>query len=374
MINDGFQSNNIGVAEVLLNEQVQKMHEGVYEIAGGEPSVVLGDEEGGSFLHSDHDMEYEWETDELDSVSGSDDEELPIKRKKFPQYHKEDMREDFKFKIGMEFKSLNQFKVAVRDHAIRNGRQIRFEKNDGVRCRVECKKKSENKCPWLMLCSKVGGKHTFSIKTMHGPHSCPRVFNNKSANSKWVASKMLEKVRMTRKLRLSEVVDEVRIGFSTGITKWRAWKGRQIAMEIVEGDASRQYYLLYRFSAELLQKSKGNTCKINIERLPGTLQPRFKRFYMCLEGCKKGFIGGCRPFIGLDGCHLKTQYGGILLCAVARDPNDQYFPLAFAVVESECKESWRWFLELLLDDIGPDRRWIFISDQQKVNFHYYLSC
>lgn len=95
---------------------------------------------------------------------------------------------------------------------------------------------------------------------------------------------------------------------------------------------------------------------------------------MCLEGCKKGFIGGCMPFIGLDGCHLKTQYGGILLCAVARDPNDQYFPLAFAVVESECKESWRWFLELLLDDIGPDRRWIFISDQQKVNFHYYLSC
>ncbi|KAL6538139.1 hypothetical protein OROGR_012127 [Orobanche gracilis] len=40
---------------------------------------------------------------------------------------------------------------------------------------------------------------------------------------------------------------------------------------------------------------------------------------MSLDGCKRGFLAGCRPFIGLDGCHLKTQYGGILLCAVARD-------------------------------------------------------
>ncbi|XP_017420328.2 uncharacterized protein LOC108330352 [Vigna angularis] len=88
---------------------------------------------------------------------------------------------------------------------------------------------------------------------------------------------------------------------------------------------------------------------------------------MCLEGCKQGFLGSCRPLIGVDGCHLKTTYGGQLLVAVGRDPNDQYFPLAFAVVENECKESWSWFLTLLLDDIGGIncQRWVFISDQQK---------
>ena len=74
-----------------------------------------------------------------------------------------------------------------------------------------------------------------------------------------------------------------------------------------------------------------------------------------------------------------------LLVAVERDPNDQYFLLAFAVVETECKDSWR-FLSLLLDDIGDIRtnRWIFISDQQKVMlslniwlnyaFYYNLHC
>lgn len=365
---DGFQNNNIGIAESLLNEQLRKMQGGTYEIAGSGPSVILGDADGGTGLHSDHEMENAYDSEDLGSVSGSDDDDMLQENRNFTQFHEEDMREDFKFQLGMEFRSLKQFKDAVRDHTVLNGRQIRTVKNDGIRYRIKCRRED---CAFVMLCSKVGGKATFSIKTMIGPHTCPRVFNNKSASSKWVAKKLTEKVRNSRKLRLTDVQDEVKVAFCAGITRWRAWKGRQMAMEIVEGDASRQYHLLYRFSAELISKSRGNTCKIGIERFPGALHPRFQRFYMCLEGCKKGFVEGCRPFIGLDGCHLKTQFGGILLCAVARDPNDQYFPLAFAVVESECKESWRWFLEILLDDIGADRRWIFISDQQKVKCQFH---
>lgn len=59
---------------------------------------------------------------------------------------------------------------------------------------------------------------------------------------------------------------------------------------------------------------------------------------------------------------MKTKYDGQLLIVVGRDPNDQYFPLAFGVVESETKESWRWFLQLLMEDIEQERRYVFISD------------
>jgi hypothetical protein len=47
------------------------------------------------------------------------------------------------------------------------------------------------------------------------------------------------------------------------------------------------------------------------------------------------------------------------------------------VVENECKDSWRWFLTLLLEDIGSEKRWVFISDQQKVFFckpSYVYAC
>ena len=53
-----------------------------------------------------------------------------------------------------------------------------------------------------------------------------------------------------------------------------------------------------------------------------------------------GFLAGCRPFIGLDACHLKNKLGGQLITAVCRDPNEEYFPLAYAVIEAETKDSW----------------------------------
>ncbi|KAK2409855.1 hypothetical protein QL285_045255 [Trifolium repens] len=130
-------------------------------------------------------------------------------------------------------------------------------------------------------------------------------------------------------------------------------------------DSDRQYALLRRYAEELKKQCKHNSITVGVERPNPTLPPRFGSFYFCFDGCKKGFIHGCRPFIGVDGCHLKTKYGGQLLIAVGRDPNDQYFPLAFGVVETETKESWRWFLQQLMDDVGQDNRFVFILDQQK---------
>ena len=59
---------------------------------------------------------------------------------------------------------------------------------------------------------------------------------------------------------------------------------------------------------------------------------------------------------------IKTKTGGQLMCAVGRDPNDEYFPFAYAVVEAETKDTWTWFLNLLLADIGDGKNWVFISD------------
>jgi len=43
-------------------------------------------------------------------------------------------------------------------------------------------------------------------------------------------------------------------------------------------------------------------------------------------------------------------------------------------VEAETKDSWTWFLEALLADLGPrgPHGWTFISDRQKVNISIFL--
>ena len=78
----------------------------------------------------------------------------------------------------------------------------------------------------------------------------------------------------------------------------------------------------------------------------------FQRMYICLDACKKGFINGCRPIICLDECHLKEEYEGQLLCAIGKDGNDDIFSIAFAMAEVETRESWQWFITILLEDLG----------------------
>ena len=53
---------------------------------------------------------------------------------------------------------------------------------------------------------------------------------------------------------------------------------------------------------------------------------------------------------------------------MGRDSNNQMYPLAWVVVDSENEKNWRWFMGLFTTDydIIDGYRWIGISDQQKV--------
>jgi len=53
---------------------------------------------------------------------------------------------------------------------------------------------------------------------------------------------------------------------------------------------------------------------------------------------------------------------------VGRDPNDNIYPITMAVVVAENKDSWSWFLETLVANLGPNESngWTVISDRQNV--------
>lgn len=59
--------------------------------------------------------------------------------------------------------------------------------------------------------------------------------------------------------------------------------------------------------------------------------------------------------VGLDGCFLKGPFGGQLLTAVSIDGNHGLYTLAMAVVEAECKDSWKFFLGQSSDMLGEGR-------------------
>ena len=107
---------------------------------------------------------------------------------------------------------------------------------------------------------------------------------------------------------------------------------------------------------------------LQIEMENKNAEPKFKRMYIRYNAQKVGFLGACRPFVGLDGCYLKGRFGGQLLFATTKDGNENIFPVAMAVVEQKNKDIWICFLEQFADDIIrlKDLNMVFINDRHKV--------
>jgi hypothetical protein len=117
----------------------------------------------------------------------------------------------------------------------------------------------------------------------------------------------------------------------------------------------------------------GSCLILMVDRPMPELPYRFQRLYVSFAAMKIGFLQGCRPMIGIDACFLKGTYRGQLMAAVSRDANNNMYPLSIAVVEAETKESWTWFLEAIVSDLGPapPQGWTFISNRQKVSIFIF---
>ncbi|XP_023758503.1 uncharacterized protein LOC111906948 [Lactuca sativa] len=84
-------------------------------------------------------------------------------------------------------------------------------------------------------------------------------------------------------------------------------------------------------------------------------------------GVKQGWTECCRRIIELDGCFLKGVCEGELFCVIGRDVNGKIYHIAWAVVSVEIKQNWKWFLELLIDDLNLNlgNGFSLMSDQHK---------
>ncbi|CAI9297346.1 unnamed protein product [Lactuca saligna] len=108
--------------------------------------------------------------------------------------------------------------------------------------------------------------------------------------------------------------------------------------------------------------------KMEVDVMPDG-ETYFSKFYVCLKGLKDGCREGYRRVIGVDGCFLKGICRGQLLATIGRDANNHIYLVAWAVVVMENKETWKRFLDLLIDDIGMGvgHGLTIISDQHKVD-------
>lgn len=147
-----------------------------------------------------------------------------------------------------------------------------------------------------------------------------------------------------------------------------AYRAKMAALLVLEGSIREQYVRLRDYGREVQRVDPSTTIDIKSDFTNVNKLPVFKRMYIFLGALKKRFKAGCRSLIGLDGAYLKSCFGGQLLTVIGVDANNTTWVIAYAMMEMESKDSWIWFLELLVKDLSIKNEgagWTFISDKQK---------
>lgn len=79
----------------------------------------------------------EYVSDELDNLGPNESDEEKGKGQKFEKFTKEQLNKVYQFKHGMGFKSLDDFRDAIREWSILNGKENIFMKNESGKCRMQ---------------------------------------------------------------------------------------------------------------------------------------------------------------------------------------------------------------------------------------------
>jgi len=269
------------------------------------------------------------------------------------------------WQLNMVFENVKKFREALSKYAIERGCQLDKIHNDQRRVRVKCK---ANGCPWILYASKDFKSSDFIIKTYNPRHKCYRTNTNTMCNSKFLAKYYKSRIVSQPCIKGWEIQDLVRTDMGLYVGKFVCLKARKMVLKKIMGDHVAEFSRIYDYRDMLLESNPGSTCVVKVTNCDDG-KKLFHSFYICFSALKKGFIEGCRKCIGLDGCFLKGISKGQLLVAIAKDGNNQMFPIAWAVVGTESRETWTWFLRILKSDLDINDEGeglTIISDMQKV--------
>ncbi|CAI9287259.1 unnamed protein product [Lactuca saligna] len=279
-----------------------------------------------------------------------DDEYVPPQ---YPVYDERQPWDQMKPIIGMRFCNPTELKHMLSNYAVANGYDLWFEKNDSDRLLVKCCKKNKSpSCPFRLWASWMGKEKTFQIKSLVNEHNCCRVFKFGSiVTYRWIGKHFMSQIIENPKMSARKMKAKVSTTFNINVSVGQCRNAKKFALQEIEGSLIEHYGRLWSYGEEIIRSNPGSTVRLDVDIMPDSTT-LFSKFYVCFKAVRDGWLEGCRPVIGLDGCFLKGIVRGEVISAVGRDANNHIYPLAWAVVCVENKETWKWFIDLLMDDIN----------------------
>uniref|UniRef100_A0A2N9HNX1 MULE transposase domain-containing protein n=1 Tax=Fagus sylvatica TaxID=28930 RepID=A0A2N9HNX1_FAGSY len=270
---------------------------------------------------------------------------------------------ELEFRKGLIFSNKAEVQHAVKIYSIKRNQRYKVYESNLTQWAVYC----TNECSWkLRACQRK--KHGFwEITKYYGPHTCTNL--DVSKDGKMLDSNLIEReihhlVVKDHAVTIGTLDAEIFKEYKAKVSYFKLWDAKQKAIARIYGDWVKSYEILPMFMAAV-QDANPNTVvkwkkKDGIERNTEI----FHRVFWAFGPCIAGFIH-CRPVINIDATHLYGKYQGKLLIAMGQDADNGVYPLAFAVVENESKDSWMWFLICIKKYVTQRKGMCLISDRHK---------
>lgn len=261
------------------------------------------------------------------------------KKKKAVTYHVFNSRIDMRkvdLTVGLKFSSREVFKEAIFAYSIQQHKDLIYMKNEKRFISIGCAN-----CRWELTSGPdVEDRTCWQIKSIQPLHErCVRTFQNRPITKKWLVGEYLDRILRNPIMKATEMKDDMKARYQIVVGLRQCQQAKEKALNAVANLMKRQYGILKPYLHELVKSNPWTTCVL--KTCEGELgQPKqFLRFYVCFAALKQSFKDYCRPIIGVDECFLKHACGGQLLCVVGRDGNNHMFPIGWAVVGRETKET-----------------------------------
>ena len=147
------------------------------------------------------------------------------RRKKFLAFKPVSNPEHLRFEKDMLFISPKQFNDTIIEYAVCGGWGVRFVKNDKLRVRTKC----QLPCKFIAYLAKMSKEMTYQLKTLNLEHTYTRSYKNPRCTAKFLAKKLMKKVRRQPDIRLKDIQDAVHEKYVVHISTGKASRAKERA-------------------------------------------------------------------------------------------------------------------------------------------------
>ncbi|CAM8951049.1 unnamed protein product [Rhodiola kirilowii] len=236
-------------------------------------------------------------------------------------------------------------------YSIKQRHEYGVRYSDTKRLLLKCRR-CKDKCQWELRASKKKKEGMWRITTYSGDHTCEVDIirpDNVHFNKHFIGMDIKDLIREDLRFSPKQVRELMRSKYGYKISYIKAWKARQKAFVYLFGEWEESFAKLPAYMGVLKETNPGSIVYWDKSTLDSGNESVNRVFWAFGPSINR--FAHCRPAISIDATHLNGKWKGVLMIAVALDAENEILPLAYALMESENIDSWRWFMTCIRNGV-----------------------